>query len=99
MPTPDGEDFAPDDIPHSVVAQVALAPYLGGFEQAEEAASAVIDLLYGDEYRRVVVSAEDLRAVVEILEAVNDQWAAFPSPEPELEARLRAALTDRQNDG
>ncbi|MFG1963126.1 hypothetical protein [Nonomuraea sp. NPDC049028] len=33
----DHEDFRPEDIPHDVVIKEALAPYLGGFEEAEEA--------------------------------------------------------------
>ncbi|MET8864655.1 hypothetical protein ABZW11_17095 [Nonomuraea sp. NPDC004580] len=59
-PTPDQRgDFAPSEIPADVVIQDALAPYFGGFEQAEPAAKAVYAALTVT-YRRAVVDAEQL---------------------------------------
>lgn len=56
---PDEHDnFVPSDIPHDVVIQEALAPYLG-FEQARPAAEAVHTALVVT-YRRAIVEAEDL---------------------------------------
>ena len=58
-------------------------------------ASVVAEL---DRAGMAVVSVEDLRAAIEVLEAVNDPWAAI-SEEPALEARLRAALPERTANG
>ncbi|TYB69704.1 hypothetical protein FXF51_05955 [Nonomuraea sp. PA05] len=44
----------------------------------------------------VVVSAEDLRAAIEVLEAVNDPWR-YITEEPDLLNRLRAALPERSD--
>lgn len=54
-------------------------------------ASVVAEL---DRAGMVAVSVADLRAAIEVLEAVNDPWASI-SEEPALEARLRAALPER----
>lgn len=45
----------------------------------------------------VVVSTEDLRAAADVLATVNDPWRHI-SEEPDLEARLRAALPERRTD-
>lgn len=45
----------------------------------------------------VVVSTEDVKGAIEVLEAVNNPWASL-SEEPELEARLRAALPEATTD-
>lgn len=53
------DDFQLSDVPADAVIQDALAPYLGGFEQAEPAAKAVYATLTVT-YRRAVVDAEQL---------------------------------------
>lgn len=53
------DDFQLSDVPADVVIQDALAPHLGGFEQAEPAAKAVYAAL-AVTFRRAVVDAEQL---------------------------------------
>ena len=58
----DRNDFTLDDIPHNVVIQDALHRHLGGnWEDWEAPADAVFAAIY-DEYRRVIVRADDLDA-------------------------------------
>jgi hypothetical protein len=69
MPDENG-NFLPSDIPHDVVIQEALAPYLGGFEEAREAAEAAYTAL-AVTYRRAIVEAEELAALQEQLHLID----------------------------
>lgn len=83
MPDEHG-DILPSDIPHDVVIQDALAPHLGGFEHAEDAAKAVYSAL-AVTYRRVVVDAERLARDEDELRRLRAEVArlrAGEAPEP-----------------
>jgi hypothetical protein len=64
------EDFRLGDVPNDVVIQEALAPFLGGFEEAEGASKAAYEALCIT-YRRVIVDAEDLGRQYEELERLR----------------------------
>lgn len=107
-PADEHDNFLPDDIPHDVVIQEALAPFFGGFEEARPAAESVRDLLYGDEYKRVVVSTEDLATALTRLPHAHQRPGIWDSDNGERSGtecgqcaawlRLRAALPERTAD-
>jgi hypothetical protein len=69
----ENDDFIPSDIPHDVVIQEALAPYFGGFDEAEEASKAAYKALCIT-YRRVIVDAEELGRQYEELQRLHDSY-------------------------
>lgn len=92
----DRDDFLPSDIPHDVVIQEALAPFFGGFEEAEEASKMVHRALVVT-YGRAIVEADDARKVA----ALAAHYMQFMEPERgEFDAVrrvLRAALPERND--
>lgn len=78
------DNFLPSDIPTDVVLQEALSDYLGGFEQARDAATAAHTAL-AVTYRRAVVDAEQLAHDEDELRRLRAEVArlrAGEAPEP-----------------
>lgn len=94
--TDENDDFLPDDIPHDVVIQEALAPFLGGFEAAEEASTAAHRALVVT-YGRAIVSAEDLLDALDALVEREDVCFGDDCSDVYCQRarRLRAALPER----